>query len=86
MDAVEEDTVEEDTVEEVELKEEAGAVADAHLASFEHSRTKTRDSPILMMAEQPILLETTPTTTHTDGETTLVMTVPIAATRICIMR
>ena len=38
--------MEEDTVEEVELKEEAGAVADAHLASFEHSRTKTRDSPI----------------------------------------
>jgi len=31
-------------VEEVELEEEAGALADAHLASLEHSRTKTRDS------------------------------------------
>ena len=80
------DAVEEDTVEEVELKEEAGAVADAHLASFEHSRTKTRDSPILMMAEQPKLLVITTTATPTDGTTTLVTTVPIVTIRICTMR
>ena len=79
------DTEEEEPVEEVELEEEAGAEADAHLASLEHFRTKTRDSPCLMMAEQPKLLATTTTATPTDGTTTLVMTVPIAAIRICTM-
>ena len=74
---------EKEAVKEVEQEEETGAVADAHLASLENYRTKTRDSPGLMMPEQPKL--TTTTATPMDGTTTLVTAVPIAATRICTM-
>jgi len=64
----------------------ADALADVHLISSEHFWIKTRDSLDLMMAEQPKLLEIKTTATHTDGTTTLVMTVATAATQICTMR
>ena len=70
----------------VAVTEEAGAVTDTHLASLEHSRIKTRDPLVLMMAEQPKLLKITTTAIRTYGTTTLVMTVPIALIRICTMR
>ena len=76
-----------DAVEENAVVEETGAVAeDAHLVSLEHFRIKTSDSPDSMMAEQPKLLEITTTAAHTDGTTTLAMTVPTAATQICTIR
>ena len=44
-------------------------MVDTHLVSLEHSRIKTRDLPILMMEEQPKLLEITITATHIECET-----------------
>ena len=47
------DAVEEEEVDEVAVAEEEGAAADAHLASSEHFRIKTSDSPNLILPKSP---------------------------------
>ena len=75
MAVVGEEAVEEEVVEEED--EKAGAMADADLVFLEHSQIKTRDSPNLMMAEQPKLLEITTTATHTNGTINRIQASPL---------